>query len=307
MSETPTGPPPPGPLPLHEMEPVPTWTRDFLRVVGIAFFGALFFTFLIWLASTGLMLQQNFEVIEADAVWMGVCAGGMAFLFPFLFMEYKRSDDGFRRDGLIPLILLSVVASAVIVTLVALVWPFFLGERAVPGTVAAELNTDPASFFLILLFFIGGMAWSTSMMMPMMIGGYKVALWLLLPYLGFVFLILFAGVRVFDNQPSLLTTMIWVAVALSGLAVLTVLAMLRNVIDKPKVQMTAAERDAAYQRYLMDRRRRGLTNENPLPGIDGPQQPPQGPPPGHRLGPPIQQRPPQRPPFPPKPPQGPQR
>ncbi|MGO1909868.1 MAG: hypothetical protein ACTH1C_13260, partial [Brevibacterium linens] len=211
MSETPAGPPPPGPLPLHEVEPVPTWTRDFLRVLGISFFGALFFTFLIWLASTGLMLQQNFQVIEADAVWMGVCAGGMAFLFPFLFTEYKRSDDGFRRDGLIPLILLSVVASAVIVTLVALVWPFFLGERAVPGTVAAELNTDPASCFLILLFFIGGMAWSTSMMMPMMIGGYKVALWLLLPYLGFVFLILFAGVRVFDNPPSLLTTMIWVA------------------------------------------------------------------------------------------------
>ncbi|WP_127365127.1 hypothetical protein [Brevibacterium linens] len=273
MSEKPAGPPPPGPLPLHEVEPVPTWTRDFLRVLGISLFGALFFTFLIWLASTGLMLQQNFQVIEADAVWMGVCAGGMAFLFPFLFTEYKRSDDGFRRDGLIPLILLSVVASAVIVTLVALVWPFFLGERAVPGTVAAELNTDPASCFLILLFFIGGMAWSTSMMMPMMIGGYKVALWLLLPYLGFVFLILFAGVRVFDNPPSLLTTMIWVAVSLFGLAALTVLSMLRNVIDKATPQMTAAEREADYQRYLEDRRRRGLTNESPLPGIDGPQRP----------------------------------
>lgn len=112
------------------------------------------------------------------------------------------------------------------------------------------------------------------MMMPMMIGGYKVALWLLLPYLGFAFLIFFAGVQVFENPPSLLVTMIWVAVALFGLAVLTALAALRNVIDKPKPQMTASERDAAYQGYLADRRRRGLTNENPLPGIDGPQQPP---------------------------------
>lgn len=145
-------------------------------------------------------------------------------------------------------------------------------------------------------------------MMPMMIGGYKVALWLLLPYLGFVFLICFAGVRVFENPPSLLATMIWVAVALSGLAVLTVLAMLRNVIDKPNPQMTAAEREAAYQKYLADRRRRGLTNENPLPGIDGPQrlpqQPPQpGPPPNHRPGP---LHPPQRPHYPPQPPHGPQ-
>ena len=274
MSETPPGPPPPGPLPLHEEKPVPTWTRDFVRALGVSLFGALFFTFFIWLASTGLMVSNNFDIIEADAMWMGICAAGLAFFFPFLFMEHKRPDDGFRREGLIPLILLGVVASAVIVSLVALVWPFFLGVRAVPGTVAAELNADPASFFLVLLFFIGGMAWSTCMMMPMMIGGYKVALWLLLPYLGFAFLIFFAGVQVFENPPSLLVTMIWVAVALFGLAVLTALAAMRNVIDKPKPQMTASERDAAYQGYLADRRLRGLTNENPLPGIDGPQQPP---------------------------------
>lgn len=274
MSETPPGPPPPGPLPLHEEEPVPTWTRDFLRVLGVSLFGALFFTFFIWFASTGLMYQRNMaDRIEADGLWAGIIAGVIALLFPFLFMEHKRKDDGFRREGLVPLILLSVVASAVIVTLVALVWPFFLGVRAVPGTVAAELNADPASFFLVLLFFIGGMAWSMCVVMPMMIGGFKVALWLLLPFLGFVFLIGFAGVRVFDNPPSLLTTMIWVAVTLTGLAVLTVLAALRNVIDKPKAQMTAAERDVAYQRYLADRHRRGLTNENPLPGIDGPQPP----------------------------------
>lgn len=274
MSDTPIGPPPPGPLPLYEEEPVPTWTRDFLRVLGFTLFGALFFTFIIWLASTGLMYQRNMaDRIEADGLWAGIIAGVIALLFPFLFMEHKRKDDGFRREGLVPLILLSVVASAVIVTLVALVWPFFLGVRAVPGTIAAELNSDPASFFLVLLFFIGGMAWSMCVVMPMMIGGFKVALWLLLPFLGFVFLIGFAGVRVFENPPSLLTTMIWVAVTLTGLAVLTVLAMLRNVIDKSTPQMTAAEREADYQRYLEDRRRRGLTNENPLPGVDGPQPP----------------------------------
>ncbi|MGO1907529.1 MAG: hypothetical protein ACTH1C_01355, partial [Brevibacterium linens] len=82
---------------------------------------------------------------------------------------------------------------------------------------------------------------------------------------------------VFDNPPSLLTTMIWVAVSLFGLAALTVLSMLRNVIDKATPQMTAAEREADYQRYLEDRRRRGLTNESPLPGIDGPQRPPRPP------------------------------
>ncbi|WP_152347217.1 hypothetical protein [Brevibacterium sp. CFH 10365] len=271
MSQTPAGPPPPGSSRVAEVEPVPTWTRDFLRVLGIALFGALFFTFLIWFASTGLLLQQNLEAIEANAAWAGICAGLIAFLFPFLFMEHKRRDNGFRRDGLIPLATLSVVCSGVIVTLVALIWPVILGDRTVPGTVAAGLNSDPASFFLILLFFIGGMAWAMTLMLPMMVGGYKIAVWLLLPYLGFVFLILFAGLRVFENPPSLLLTMIWLAVALSGLAALTGIAALRNVIDRPSRQMTGAEREAAYQQFLEDRRRRGLGNESPLPGIDTPQ------------------------------------
>lgn len=282
-----------------EPEPVPTWTRDFLRVLGIALFGALFLTLLIWFASTGLMRDKSLtDTIDADAVWAGICAGLMPVLFPVLFMEHKRLDNGFRREGLIPLIILSVVCGAVIVTVVTMTWPLFLGERAVPGTVAAELSGDPASVFLVLCFFIGGMAWCLTIMMPMMIGGFKVALWLLVPYLGFVFLSCFAGVRVFDNPPNFASAVIWAAVALSGLAALTGIAALRNVIDKPDRQMSYAERARAYQQFMEERRRRGLTNESPLPGIDGRQS---HPPADHRPGPP------QRPPYPPRPPQGPRR
>ena len=53
---------------MHEEKPVPTWTRDFVRALGVSLFGALFFTFFIWLASTGLMVSNNFDIIEADLV-----------------------------------------------------------------------------------------------------------------------------------------------------------------------------------------------------------------------------------------------
>ncbi len=289
-------------------EPTPTWMRDLRRVAFISLFGVLFVTALIWFASTGLMLNKTWsDTIDADATWAGICAGLLVFLFPFLFYEKDRRDNGFRHSGLVPLVIVGVISGAVIITLVMMTWPFFLGERAVPGTVAAELGGDPASVLLVLLFTIGGMAWCLSIVMTMILGGFKWAMLMLAPYLGSIFIFSFAGVKVFENPPGLGSIVIWVAVALSGLAVLTVLAMLRNVIDKSTPQMSAAEREAAYQRYLTDRRRRGLTDESPLPGIDGPQ-PPQGnqpgPHPGHPPGPPVQQR----PLYPPqRPPQGPRR
>ncbi|WP_035320605.1 hypothetical protein [Brevibacterium sp. VCM10] len=273
MSDTPVGPHPPGPPPQYEEEPVPTWTRDLLRLLVMTFVGILFFTLLILLASTGRMRQQNFVPVEADGVWAGICAGMMALFYPFVFIEHKRRDDGLRRNGLIPLTLLGVVCSGIIVTLVTMTWPLIIGDRAGAGTVAAELSSDPGAVFLVLCFFVGGMAWSMCMLMPMVIGGFKVALCLLVPFLGLVLLLGFAGLQVFDNPPSFGTTVLCAAAAVSGLAGLTVLAALRNVIDMPKPQRTVADREVDYQRFTEDRRRRGLTNENPLPGIDGPQPP----------------------------------
>lgn len=282
MSETPVGPPSPGPPPLHEPEPVPTWSRDFLRVLGIAFFGAVAFTFFVWLASTGLLRAKGswHDTVEADPIWAGICAGMIVCLFPFLFAELKRFDSGFRRKGLIPLVVLSALCGGAIVTAVMMTWPFFLGDQAIPGTVSADLAGDPASVLLLLLFSISGMSWCLSIVMPMVLGGFRYALGLLVPYLGMMFVFPFAGIRIFENPASGTATIIWVIVALSGMAVLTVLAAMRNVIDKTQVPMSAAERDESYQWYMEDRRRRGLTNDSPLPGIDVRQQPqrPQYPP-----------------------------
>ena len=254
------------------------------------------------------------------------------FFFPFLFTEYQRDDRGFRRKSLIPLALLSVVIGGMIVTAVMMTWPFILGDNAIPGTVSGDLASDPASIVLFLFFVISGMSWCLSIVMPMMLGGFTYTMWMLVPYLGSVFFFTFGGKKVFESPPSGGSTMFWAAMALAGLAVLTAVAALRTVIDKTKPPMTKAEHDAAYQRCIEDRRRRGLTNESPLPGIDvrqpsqpsgtqtsvppRPNHPPQppgnqarppwsrrhGPPPGNQARPPSSRMPgpPPRPQYPPQ-------
>jgi succinate dehydrogenase/fumarate reductase cytochrome b subunit len=79
---------------LQKREPVPTWGRDFRRALGVVLFGVLFFTFLVWAAKAGLVrYNHSYERIEGDPLWTGICAGGIVFMFPFLFLEYERSDN----------------------------------------------------------------------------------------------------------------------------------------------------------------------------------------------------------------------
>lgn len=257
----------------YEGERVPTWTRDFLRVLGVVLVLVLFFTFLIWAVAAGPLgqlegfLRQIDEFfrqklglvpleddgfirqpwalrppVDIDAYWVGMSAGLMVLGFPFLFVENKRMDNGFRRTGLVPLTILSVLFGGVIATAVMVTWPLILGDKAIPGTVFGDLGKDPAGFLLVLFFIIGGMSWCLSVGMPMIIGGWKFVLWLGLPFLGTLFCFTFAGSHLFENPTSRPTIIIWVVAAVSGMAVLTVVALLRNIIDKPSQSMSDAQR-----------------------------------------------------------------
>src|SRR5699024_6793390 len=77
-----------------------------------------------------------------------------------------------------------------------------------------------------------------------------------------------SGVKIFENPPSPASPDIWAGVALAGLAVLTILAGLRNIIDRPKPQMTEAERAEAQRRYQQPRHGVGRTHGARPPGLD---------------------------------------
>src|SRR5699024_4111817 len=153
-----------------------------------------------------------------------ICTGVLVIMFPFLFFETKRVDNGFRRRGRAPLVLHGVIGGGVISTVVMMSWRGSLGDAPLSDTVTAALGPDPASIILVLFFVPAGMAWCLALLLPMMVGGYKVALALLLPYLGTIFVFPFAGVKIFGNPPTPVSTVMWAGLALAGLAVLTILA-----------------------------------------------------------------------------------
>jgi hypothetical protein len=68
-----------------------------------------------------------------------------------------------------------------------------------------------------------------------------------LPCLGALFVFTSAGAKTFENPVNGTAIISRAAVAMSGLAVLAVLAMLRNVIDKPSKPMSDTQRAVAHQ------------------------------------------------------------
>lgn len=245
------------PAQTREHESVPSWRRDFGRIIGVTVIAVVIMTILVGLSSAGLLYGKRWEKVEADGVWAGIAATLPTLIFPFMFMELSRPDHGFRRKGLIPLLLLGIPAASVLETLTVMTWPFILGDGPYPGSVAAEMTTDPMSIVLVFVFLIAATAWFTTVVMPMAICGYKVALMLLLPFLGAIFLFMIAGVRIFDGSPSVASIIIWSAVALGGLAVLSLVAALRRVFDRSGQVMTEAERVEYARQYRQERDRYG--------------------------------------------------
>src|SRR5699024_8809711 len=110
--------------------------------------------------------------------------------------------------------------------------------------------------------------WCLALLLPMMVGGSKVAPALLLPYVGRICVFPFAGVKSFGEPPSRVRTAMWAGLALAGWAVLTVLAGPRYLVDRRRPQMTAAERADARRRYPEQRHGFGQTNGGPLSGSE---------------------------------------
>lgn len=163
----------------------------------------------------------------------------------------------FGRKGLIPLLLFGTIAACALEIVVMMTWPFMLGDRAVPGTVAAELTTDPLSVVLVYLFLVAATAWFTAIVLSMVTGGAKAVLIVVLPLLGAVFLFMFQGVSIFETAPSITRIIVFSAVALAGLGALTIVSALRNVMDRPTKMMSHAERQMHTQRY---RQRQGASS-----------------------------------------------
>lgn len=242
-----------------DKKPVPTWGRDFRRVVVYGLFMVIFVTVLVGLSALGLMVGKQFERIEPSPMLAGICAGLTPFMFPFLLYSIKREDKGYRRQGLVPLLVLGVPTAVAVGVLVMMAWPRILGDHAGVGIVAADLTTDPLSILLVFTFLTAATAFFTAVVIIMLSGKTSTGFIMAVPLVGGVFFFMFTSKKIFENAPSGKAVIIWAGTALACLAVLAIMAALRNSMDPPRREPTEQEKVQMAVEYkrLIDRRGKG--------------------------------------------------
>lgn len=185
--------------------------------------GAVFWTIWVMLSATGLMRQNNGDVVEATPLWAGILAGVGAAMWGFLQLDLKRADKGLRTDRLPSLLLLAVPLSAAIQLAAMALWPFVIDGSF--GSVITELHSDPTAVIQTALFLLGMMSWSITAMFGFARGGPLHGMLsgvLLLAILG---LGIWRAVVLFDNPVDPEKTVPWAVVAVLGLVAMTVVAV----------------------------------------------------------------------------------
>lgn len=202
--------------------PSPSWGADLRDLLIKAVAGAVLWTALMLLSGTGWMHTQDGTVIDADGVWAGLLAGFGPVVWAFSMLESRRADHGFRTRGLPGLMLLAVPAAAGIQVLSMLAWPLVVDG----SSVIARYSADPVAFAHGAALVVAVFAWSALAIMPAAGGrgattGLAVIGLLVIGGLG-----AWQGVRTFDGPPSLPAALVWAAVALLGLLLVPLVALL---------------------------------------------------------------------------------
>lgn len=210
---------------------VPRWGSDVLRVCGCSVTGAVFAWVLILLVRWRILQDNTYDTVENTDIWAGIVAMLVPLMLPFLLLAPKRPDQGFRY-GAVPFLPVTAVVAGTVQSVCMFVWPWLVGEDLVPGTVLAELASDPIAMVtaaaLVFTWTCVFLVVVASMMSSLMGMNVVVGLILVLPFLGAILGAGYASVRTFDGPPSLTACLVWVGAGFFALIFLTAVDALRN-------------------------------------------------------------------------------
>ncbi len=200
---------------------VPSFGRDLLRSVGLAVAAQIFFGISILLVRWRLLRYDNMKVVEDAQAWAHTVVMVVALVWVFLQMKASRPDNGFRRSGLVPFMLLAVVLVTLVQLVTMLVWPVLIGPDLRPGTVLTEVWSDPRALLIAAGLVLCLTAVFTALVIPMITCGWKAALVCLLPYLGMILLGAYLANIVLEKAPTVEQAALWVGVGIGSLVLLT--------------------------------------------------------------------------------------
>lgn len=103
--------------------------------------------FIVFATSAGLMKDRQWEVITEVGLFAAIMTAVFGWMFPFLMVEHKRDDSGFRHEGLLPLVLVSALLGTVILTVSSVLWPWIGTLHPESGQLSELVGHHPVGLF----------------------------------------------------------------------------------------------------------------------------------------------------------------
>lgn len=185
---------------------------------------AVLWTGVIFLSAIGLLRQDNGDVIEPTALWAGIVAGVGTAMWGFAQIEFQQADRGLRAEGLPGLLLVAVPLSALIQLASIMLWPFAVKEPI--GSLVTELHSEPMAVLQVGLFVLAVMAWSMTAVFGFARGGMLLGLLSGVLFLATLGLGAWQAIVLFEQPVGPGRTLLWAVLAVLGLAVMTLVAVL---------------------------------------------------------------------------------
>ncbi|WAL40134.1 hypothetical protein BRM1_13045 [Brevibacterium sp. BRM-1] len=118
--------------------------HEFGRAAGLGAVLAVGSTLLVWLAGLGLLKDNDMKSFDPDSIGVfgAIALVVGAWSYGFIFTDLTRPDGGFRRRGLLPLVLFAPLLLALFGALATLAWRFLFDFEANAGAEAALVQNQ---------------------------------------------------------------------------------------------------------------------------------------------------------------------
>ncbi len=205
---------------------VPTWGSDLLRAFACAVFLQVLYGVTILLVRWRLLASRNGDVIDDGQLWAAILLLAVPLAWLLLLVKRSRPDNGFRRSGLLSLLLAGIAGGSLCQIVAVFAWQLLIGPDLVAGSVLDEVDADPLAFIALLSLTVCLHAAFVVTLVPMLTCGNVGLLVGMLPFLSLVVGGMFVVMWSIRLEPSWVLALGWTVAACVAIALVIVVAVI---------------------------------------------------------------------------------
>ncbi|HLR44617.1 MAG TPA: hypothetical protein VK065_05445 [Brevibacterium sp.] len=213
---------------------MPTWGNDLLRTLMHAAFLQVLFGATILLVRWRLLTSRSGDVIDDTQVWAAVVVLATPLCWVFLQVKRSRPDSGFRRTGLLSLLLAGVAGATCCQLLAVLVWQLLMGPDLIADSVLGAIDEDPLAFVIMLSLVVCVHAAFVVVCVPMVTCGTVGLLVNLVPLIGLLVGGIFAVMWSVRMEPTWGLALGWAAATAAAVSLMVPVAHLATHVRRAR-------------------------------------------------------------------------